>query len=120
MDLPAIADHPAILVLCTCPDESVALGLARVLVREGMAACVNCMAPAKSIYQWEGRICEESEQLLVIKTTKACYPAMEMRLRTLHPYENPEIIAIPIVTGSSQYLAWIAAATAPDTTPSTP
>jgi len=111
VSLPAFADPPALLVLCTCP-EPVGLDIARVLVREGLAACVNRMSPATSIYQWEGRICEEPEQLLVIKTTPARYAALEMRLKTLHPYEIPEIIAIPVVTGSSQYLAWLATATA--------
>ena len=115
MNSPAVADHPAWLVLCTCP-EPLALDIARVLVREGLAACVNRLPPATSIYQWEGRIFEEPEQLLVIKTTPARYTALEMRLKTLHPYENPEIIAIPVVMGSSQYLAWLATATA-DSTP---
>jgi len=109
--LPSFADHPAIVVLCTCPEESVALDIARVLVKEGLAACVNRMSALTSIYQWQGRVCEESEQLLVIKTTPARYEALEMRLKALHPYEIPEIIAIPVVTGSSQYLAWLVAAT---------
>ena len=82
MALPAFADHPAILVLCSCPDESVALDIARILVREGLAACVNRLPPVTSIYQWEGRICEQSEQLLVIKTTPARYQALEMRLKS--------------------------------------
>jgi periplasmic divalent cation tolerance protein len=108
--LPALADHPAVLVLCTCPGETVALELARTLVREHLAACVNRVPGVTSVYEWAGRICEDSEQLLVIKTTPACYPALEMRLKTLHPYEIPEIIAIPVVTGSHQYLAWLATA----------
>ena len=108
MALPAFADHPAILVLCTCPDESVAIDIARVLVGEGLAACVNRLSAVTSIYQWQGRICEQPEQLLVIKTTPARYEALEMRLRALHPYEIPEIIAIPVVAGASQYLAWLA------------
>lgn len=111
MALSAFADHPALLVLCSCPDESVALDIARILVRESLAACVNHLPPMTSIYQWEGRICEQSEQLLLIKTTPARYQALEMRLKTLHPYETPEIIAVPVVTGSSQYLAWLGAAT---------
>jgi periplasmic divalent cation tolerance protein len=109
--LPSFADHPAILVLCTCPEESVALDIARVLVKEGLAACVNRMAALTSVYQWHGRVCEVSEQLLMIKTIPARYEALEMRLKALHPYEIPEIIAIPVVAGSSQYLAWLVAAT---------
>jgi periplasmic divalent cation tolerance protein len=106
--VPAFADYPAIVVLCTCPDEPVALDIARVLVAEGLAACVNRLSPVTSVYRWQGRICEESEQLLIIKTIPARYEALEMRLKTLHPYETPEIIAIPVTAGSSHYLAWLA------------
>jgi periplasmic divalent cation tolerance protein len=105
------ADHPAILVLCTCPDESVAIDIARILVKEGLAACVNRLPGVASIYQWQGRVCEGFEQLLMIKTTPTRYEALELRLKALHPYEIPEIIAVPIVTGSSQYVAWLVAAT---------
>ncbi|MGC1458869.1 MAG: divalent-cation tolerance protein CutA [Steroidobacteraceae bacterium] len=119
MNLPAVADHPAILVLCTCPDESVALDIARELVTQGLAACVNRLACVRSIYRWAGRICEESEQLLLIKTTPARYEALEMRLKALHPFETPEIIAIPVMAGSHQYLAWLATATNPMSVPPT-
>jgi periplasmic divalent cation tolerance protein len=98
------------MVLCTCPDESVALDIARELVAEGLAACVNRLSSVRSIYRWEGQICEESEQLLLIKTTPARFEALEMRLKALHPFETPEIIAIPVVAGSSAYLAWLTAA----------
>jgi periplasmic divalent cation tolerance protein len=110
MSLPAIADPPAILVLCSCPDESVGVDIARDLVMQGLAACVSRVAPIMSIYRWQGRICEEREQLLLIKTTKARYEALEMRLKALHPFETPEIIAIPVVAGSSAYLDWLTAA----------
>jgi periplasmic divalent cation tolerance protein len=120
MVLPAFAAQPAIVVLCTCPDEAVAVDIARLLVKEGLAACVNRMAPVTSIYQWDGRMCETPEQLLVIKTTPARYEALEMRLKALHPYEIPEIIALPVVAGSSQYLAWLNAATDPTIAKSTP
>jgi periplasmic divalent cation tolerance protein len=120
MVLPAFAAHPAILVLCTCPDEAVAVDIARVLVKEGLAACVNRVAPVTSIYQWDGRLCEAPEQLLLIKTTPARFEALELRLKALHPYEIPEIIALPVVAGSSQYLAWLNAATDPATAMSIP
>jgi periplasmic divalent cation tolerance protein len=119
MSLPPVADPPAILVLCSCPDESVALDIARELVTQGLAACVNRLSPITSIYQWAGRICEESEQLLLIKTTATRYEALEMRLKALHPYEIPEIIAIPVVAGSPQYLDWLATATNPLSVPPT-
>jgi periplasmic divalent cation tolerance protein len=73
-----------------------------------------------SVYQWQGRICEDAEQLLMIKTTPAGYPALEMRLKTLHPYEIPEIVAIPILTGSRQYLEWLGTTVNPDNAASTP
>jgi periplasmic divalent cation tolerance protein len=111
VSLPACADPTALLVLCSCADDSTALDIARVLVKEGLAACVNRLGPVTSIYRWQGRVCEQSEQLLVIKTTPARYEALEMRLKALHPYEIPEIIAVPVVGGSSQYLAWLAGAT---------
>jgi periplasmic divalent cation tolerance protein len=119
MILPPDVDPPAIVVLCSCPDEAQAIDIARILVTEGLAACVNRLAPVTSVYRWEERICEHSEQLLVIKTTKACYEALELRLKALHPYEVPEIIALPVVSGSSQYLAWLANATAAVTADST-
>jgi periplasmic divalent cation tolerance protein len=117
--LPDAADYPALVVLCTCSDESVALDIARILIKEGLAACVNRVAGVQSIYQWDGRICEESEQLLMIKTTRARYQALEVRLRALHPYEIPEIIAVPVVAGSEQYLAWLTTATQISSVPPT-
>ncbi len=119
MSPPAVAQHPALLVLCTCPDESVALDIAREVVAQGLAACVNRLSPIMSIYRWEGQICEHSEQLLLIKTTPARYEGLEMRLKALHPYETPEIIAIPVVAGSPQYLDWLATATNPLSVPPT-
>jgi periplasmic divalent cation tolerance protein len=118
--LPAFSDHPAILVLCSCPEQAVALDIARILVAERLAACVNRIAAVTSVYSWQGGICEEPEQLLLIKTTPARYEALEMRLKALHPYEIPEIIALPVLTGSSQYLAWLAGATDPTQADSTP
>jgi periplasmic divalent cation tolerance protein len=111
MGLQPGADHAAIVVFCSCPDEATALDIARVLVTEGLAACVNRLPAVSSIYEWQGQICEASEQLLLIKTTPARYEALEMRLKALHPYEIPEIIAIPVVAGSNQYLTWLATAT---------
>ena len=119
MSLPPVADPPAILVLCSCPDEAVAIDIARILVTEGLAACVNRIRGVQSIYRWQERICEGAEQLLMIKTVPARYEALEMRLKALHPYEIPEIIVIPIVTGSSQYLTWLAAAAKAPTADST-
>ena len=95
------------IVLTTCPDEACAERIARVLVVEGLAACVNILPPMRSIYTWKGKIEDASEQLLVIKSAAARFPAIRDRLRSLHPYELPEIIAVPIVDGLPEYLAWL-------------
>lgn len=102
------------LVLSTCPDAPTAERIARALVGERLAACVNIVPIAQSIYLWKGAIESATEQLLVIKSLIARYPELEARLRALHPYELPEIIAVPIVAGLPDYLAWIRH---PDKTP---
>ena len=95
------------IVLTTCPDAACAERIARALVEEGLAACVNILPPMRSIYKWKGKIEDASEQLLVIKSTLARFPAIRDRLRSLHPYELPEIIAVPIADGLPEYLAWL-------------
>ncbi len=97
----------ACVVLCTCPDEEVALRIASTLVEQGLAACVNRVAGVESIYRWEGKIERDREELLVIKTTAARYDALEACIRETHPYDVPEVIALPIERGSRDYLAWI-------------
>lgn len=95
------------IVLTTCPDVAVAERIARILVEEGLVACVNILAPMRSIYKWRGRIEDASEYLLVIKSAQARFPEIRDRLRSLHPYELPEIIAVPIADGLPEYLAWL-------------
>ncbi|MEK7666606.1 MAG: divalent-cation tolerance protein CutA [Pseudomonadota bacterium] len=95
------------IVLTTCPDEACAERIARALVEEGLAACVNILLPMRSVYRWKGKIEDATELLLVIKSTVARFPAIRERLRALHPYELPEIIAVPIVDGLPEYLAWL-------------
>ncbi len=95
------------LILCTCPDRDTALRLAEALVEERLAACVNLLPGLTSVYRWEGRIQHDSEVLLLIKTVEARVEPLTDRLRLLHPYEVPEIIALPIVSGSSDYLNWV-------------
>jgi len=97
----------AIVVLCSCPDEPTARHIARELVAERLAACVQRVPGVQSVYRWEGVVRDEPEVLLAIKTTGSCYQALEMRLKALHPYDVPEIIALPVVAGSSSYLSWI-------------
>jgi periplasmic divalent cation tolerance protein len=96
-----------LLTLCTLPDRETALNLAGKLVEQGLAACVNLSAPITSVYQWEGRLESADEVLLLIKTTRQQYPALETAIRTLHPYELPEIIAVPVEQGLQGYLDWV-------------
>ncbi len=104
---------PAILVLCTCPDEAVAAEIARQVVMRRLAACVNQLCGIRSTYYWAGELQQDSEVLLLIKTMPHCHEALESCLRTLHPYENPEIIVTPIIAGSEPYLQWLAAGCQP-------
>lgn len=101
-------NHKHIIVFCTCPDEAVAKRIARALVEERLAACVNRLTGLHSTYSWEGAVQDEPEVLLVVKTTGARYEALELRIRALHPYELPEIIALPVIGGSPSYLDWVA------------
>lgn len=99
--------HPHQLVLTTVGDREAAERLARTLVEERLAACVNVLPAMQSVYRWKGQIESAVEQLLVIKTRTADYAAVESRIRALHPYELPEVIAVPIVAGLPAYLAWL-------------
>ncbi len=95
------------IVLTTCPDAACAERIARELVEEGLAACVNILPPMRSFYRWKGKIEASTEQLLVIKSSTARFPAIRDRIQALHPYELPEIIAVPIADGLPDYLAWL-------------
>ncbi len=97
-----------LLILCTCPDPATAERIAQTVVSERLAACVNIVPGLASIYRWQGQIQHESELLLLIKTREAIYPLLETRIRELHPYQVPEIIALSILTGSAPYLDWLA------------
>jgi len=96
-----------IVVFVTCGSEEEALKIANVLVEAHLAACVNLIAPIRSIYRWERKIWDEKEWLLIIKTQKQRFEALEKRVRSLHSYSVPEIISLPITEGSSAYLNWI-------------
>lgn len=95
------------LVITTCPDMTVAEAVAGALVGEGLAACVNILPGAQSIYEWKGRIERETECVLLIKSRSDRMAALEARLLQEHPYELPELIAVPIEDGLRPYLAWI-------------
>ncbi len=95
------------LVFCTCPDEASADRLAETLVGEHLAACVTRIPGAQSTYFWQGQIQRDAEVLLLIKTTEDRYPALEAHIQALHPYEVPEILAVPILRGLPAYLQWL-------------
>jgi len=103
----------ALVVLTNCPDEEVADRIARTLVESGLAACVNRLAPASSIYRWQGAVERATETPLLIKTTRERYAEVEQAIRALHPYEVPEIVALRIEAGFAPYLRWIADETQP-------
>jgi len=95
------------VVLCTFPNPEKAAEVARVLVEERLAACVNLTPPVRSIYAWKGAIEDDQETLAIIKTADARFEALSKRIVELHPYEVPEVIALPIVEGHAPYLAWL-------------
>ena len=97
----------AILVFTTCPDAATSNRVAQALVGQQLAACVNIVPGLTSVYRWQGKVETAAEQLLVIKTRRAAYGAVEAAIRNAHPYELPEVLAIPIGTGLPAYLAWV-------------
>lgn len=97
-----------LLVFSNLPDRAAAERVAEALVTQGVAACVNVLPECASVYRWQGKIERASEVPLFIKTTRAAYPQLESVLRALHPYEIPEIIALPVGTGLPEYLNWVA------------
>ncbi|MBI4850690.1 MAG: divalent cation tolerance protein CutA [Acidobacteria bacterium] len=106
-----LAERPkqttAMVVLITVDKKELADKLAETLVTENLAACVNILPQIESIYRWEGKVCRESELLLIAKTDMACYLRLEARVKELHTYTTPEVIALPITQGSVSYLSWL-------------
>ncbi|XP_040298587.1 protein CutA [Bufo bufo] len=92
----------------TCPNETVAKDIARGLVERKLAACVNIIPQVTSIYEWKGKIEEDSEILLMIKTRSSKVPALTEYVRSVHPYEVCEVISVPIEQGNAPYLSWVA------------
>jgi len=98
----------AIVVLITAPGGSGGAALARTLVEEHLVACINVVPVVRSIYWWKGEVQDDAEALLLCKTSRERFDALETRVRELHPYDVPEVIALPIELGSAPYLAWLA------------
>lgn len=101
------------LVFVTAPGAEIGARIARTLVEERLAACVNVVSGVRSVYRWEGKIEEETEVLLIAKTRAGCCEALAGRVREIHPYALPEILALPVVGGSEPYRAWVTAETLP-------
>ncbi|TDJ44270.1 MAG: divalent-cation tolerance protein CutA [Gammaproteobacteria bacterium] len=96
-----------LMLYCTCPDEQVAESISTHIVEHGLAACVNRIPGLTSVYKWEGEMKSGTEVLLLIKTTSDRCEALTAELLNIHPYELPEIIAVPVIAGHQPYLDWI-------------
>lgn len=96
-----------LLVLTNVPERAAAERLADMLVERRLAACVNILAPCRSVYRWKDAVQHEEEHPMLMKTTVERYPALEQALRAAHPYELPEIIAVPVERGLAAYLDWV-------------
>lgn len=96
-----------IVIYCTVPKKSVAKEITKVLLKHKLAACVNMIENVKSVFSWDGEICEEKEILLMIKTRRTNYGKIKLFIEEVHPYTVPEVIALPIVDCSEDYLKWL-------------
>ncbi|MGB8932177.1 MAG: divalent-cation tolerance protein CutA [Anaeromyxobacteraceae bacterium] len=98
----------AVVVLVTAPSADVAATIARAVVEERLAACGNVLPGLRSIYRWQGKVQDEAEVLLILKTQRRRFAELRDRILALHPYEVPEVLALPVEAGSDAYLDWIA------------
>ena len=105
------APRDTLVVLTSLPDRESAEKLAASLIEQRLAACVNILAPCRSVYRWNNAVETADEHPMLIKTTPDRYPAVELAIRVAHPYELPEIIAVPLAAGLPAYLEWVAAET---------
>lgn len=99
-----------IVVLSTCGSSQEAARIARALVEQRLAACVNVIGSVRSVYRWEGRVCDEDEVLLVIKTSRLLFDRVRRAIEKLHSYQVPEVICLPLIDASPNYLNWLGAA----------
>jgi periplasmic divalent cation tolerance protein len=100
-----------IVVIITAPSEDLAVTIARALVETRLAACANIIKGIRSIYSWQGRIEDDTEVLMIVKTRRELFDSLKSKVKELHPYEVPEIIALPIIAGSDDYLKWLRGST---------
>ncbi|MGY4014681.1 divalent-cation tolerance protein CutA [Aeromonas molluscorum] len=97
----------AMLLLCTCPSQASADLISEQLLERRLAACINQLAPVRSVYRWQGKIERASEIQLIIKSRISLFADIEQRILALHPYETPELLMLPITGGHTPYLAWL-------------
>jgi periplasmic divalent cation tolerance protein len=102
-----------IVVFVTVPDVEDAERIGRSLVEGRLAACVNIVPQIRSLFRWEGKVADESETLLIVKTRRALFDSLRAHVKQMHPYDIPEVIALPVVAGHQPYLRWIDEATEP-------
>jgi len=102
-----VEEEGTLVVIITAPDQAQGEKIARTLIGERLAACVNLIPGVKSFYWWQGKMCEEGEFLLLVKTRSGLLEKLTERVKAIHPYEVPEIIALPIIQGLSEYLDWV-------------
>lgn len=95
------------VVFVTVPDEEVGVALVTSLLEAGMVACGNLLPGVRSIYRWDGKICDDAEQMLILKTTAHAVDALEARVVEMHPYDCPEVVVLPVADGHAPYLDWI-------------
>ena len=104
----------AVVIYITAPNEVEAAKIAKALVEEHLAGCVNIIRDIRSIYAWKGKIEDEKEVLMIVKTRRKLFASLQARVLELHPYTIPEIIATPIIDGAEEYIKWLEDATQPD------
>ncbi len=107
----------SLVVLVTASEMETAARIGRTLVEERLAACANLVPGLRSIYRWQDAIHDDAEALLIIKTTAACLERLTARVTELHPYETPEVLALPVAGGAAAYLAWLGQQVLPETKP---
>ena len=100
-------DEQYLLILNTCPDKETAIRVANILISKRLAACVNILPGLTSVYHWKGQIESSEEHLLLIKSTRTAFAEVESAICGTHPYELPEIVAVPLIAGLESYLSWI-------------
>jgi periplasmic divalent cation tolerance protein len=109
-----------VVVFVTCGSAEEGRRIARALVEERLAACVNVSSPIRSLYRWEGRVCDDREVLLVIKSSRLLFDRLRRTVERLHSYQVPEVLCLPVIDGSPNYLNWLAGAVASPSEPAPP